>query len=154
MNKIPVDVRLLIRRDMPEILDIENESFRYPWAESDFILSLRQRTVVGKVAEYREKVIGYIIFELNKKYLEVLNIAVHPDFRRQGVGSLLMKDLKNSLGNERSRIKLVAADYNLDAHLFYKSQDFKAVKIVNDYYVTENVDGYKFIYKARQLQGV
>ena len=152
MKELPVNVRWMIRRDMPEVLAIEKESFTYPWSENDFVLTLQQKLMVGKVVEYREKVIGYCIYELRKKYLDVLNIAVHPDFRRQGVGSALMKDLKKQLKNDRKRIKLVAADYNLDAHLFYKSQDFRAIDIIKDYYIAENVDGYKFVYKQKVLQ--
>ena len=37
----------MIRRDMPEVLDVENDGFEFPWSEDDFIRCLRQRTASG-----------------------------------------------------------------------------------------------------------
>ena len=43
-EEVRVHIRWMIRRDMPEILAIEDESFEFPWIEGDFIRCLRQRT--------------------------------------------------------------------------------------------------------------
>ena len=59
-----VHIRWMIRRDMPEVLEIEQSSFEFPWTEEDFIRCLRQRNCIGMVAEYDEKVVGFMIYEL------------------------------------------------------------------------------------------
>ena len=82
---INVHIRWMIRRDMPEVLSIEQSSFEFPWSEEDFIRCLRQRNCIGMVAEYDERVVGFMIYELHKDQLHVLNFSVRPDVRRRGV---------------------------------------------------------------------
>ena len=86
-TQTPVHIRWMIRRDMPEVLDIENGSFEFPWSEEDFIRCLRQRNCIGMVAEHDERVVGFMIYELHKNRLHILNFAVHEQLRRRGVGS-------------------------------------------------------------------
>ena len=50
-EQVRVHIRWMIRRDMPEVLDIENQAFEFPWTEEDFIRCLRQRNCIGMVAE-------------------------------------------------------------------------------------------------------
>ena len=81
--EINVHIRWMIRRDMPEVLSIEKSSFEFPWSEEDFIRCLRQRNCIGMVAEYDERVVGFMIYELHKDQLHVLNFSVRPDIRRR-----------------------------------------------------------------------
>ncbi len=83
---LPVHIRWMIRRDMPSVLAIEQECFEFPWYEDDFVRCLRQRNCIGMVAEASERVVGFMIYELHKHRLHVLNFAVHEHFRRRGVG--------------------------------------------------------------------
>src|SRR3989338_893498 len=100
-QKICVHIRWMIRRDMPEILDIENQSFEFPWSEEDFIRCLKQRNCIGKVAEFEGHVVGFVIYQLHKKRLHILNFAVHCDFCRRGVGTAMVKKLIKELNHER-----------------------------------------------------
>ena len=63
---VRVHIRWMIRRDMPEVLDIENRSFEFPWSEEEFIRCLRQRNCIGMVAEHEQHVVGFMIYELHK----------------------------------------------------------------------------------------
>ncbi len=82
---LAVHIRWMIRRDMADVLEIENSSFEFPWFEEDFIRCLRQRNCIGMVAEYDEHIVGFMIYELHKSRLHILNFAVHPDFLKSGV---------------------------------------------------------------------
>ena len=84
-EQVRVHIRWMIRRDMPEVLRTEQESFEYSWTEEDFLKCLRQRNCIGMVAEQGEKVVGFMIYELHKAKLHILNFAVHPNFRRGGL---------------------------------------------------------------------
>ena len=86
-QEIRVHIRWMIRRDMPEVLEIEERSFEFPWTEEDFIRCLRQRNCIGMVAEHDERVVGFMIYELHKTRLHLLNFCVHRDLRRRGVGT-------------------------------------------------------------------
>src|SRR5213078_3611073 len=77
-EQVKVHIRWMIRRDMPEVLQAEQESFEYAWTEEDFLKCLRQRNCIGMVAEHTEKVVGFMIYELHKSKLHILNFAVHP----------------------------------------------------------------------------
>ena len=90
-KSLNVHIRWMIRRDMPEVLNIEESSFEFPWSEDDFIRCLRQRNCIGMVAEHDERVVGFMIYELHKTRLHVLNFCVHPTYRRLGVGSQMVK---------------------------------------------------------------
>src|SRR5690348_15597808 len=102
-----VHVRWMIRRDMPEVLAIEGQSFEFPWAEDDFWLQLRQRNCIGMVADHGDEVVGFMIYELHKTRLHVLNFAVAAEHRRRGVGRQMMAKLMGKLSQQRrSRLLL------------------------------------------------
>jgi [ribosomal protein S18]-alanine N-acetyltransferase len=85
-DKSNVHIRWIsVSRNMPDLLQIENQSFDSPWSEEDFICCLQQRSCTGMVAERDEKVLGFMIYELHRNRLHILNFAVNPEFRRQGV---------------------------------------------------------------------
>ena len=137
----------MIRRDMPEVLDLELRSFDYPWSEEDFIRCLRQRNCIGMVAEYQEKVIGYMIYELHKSKLHILNFAVHPEYRRRGVASSMMGKLIGKLNiQKRSKLILEVSEDNLDMHLFLKNRGFVATSLLKCFYEQNNRDAYQFVY--------
>ena len=99
---INVHIRWMIRRDMPEVLSIEQSSFEFPWSEEDFIRCLRQRNCIGMVAEYDERVVGFMIYELHKDQLHVLNFSVRPDVRRRGVGMQMVNKLVGKLSQQHA----------------------------------------------------
>ena len=93
-EQVRVHIRWMIRRDMPEVLQTEQESFEYSWTEEDFLRCLRQRNCIGMVAEQGEKVVGFMIYELHKNKLHILNFAVNPGCRRFGVGAQMVAKLQ------------------------------------------------------------
>jgi hypothetical protein len=57
----------MIRAHLPQVLDIEFESFEDPWLEADFIAALRQRNAIGMVAMTGNDVVaGFMVYELHK----------------------------------------------------------------------------------------
>ena len=63
-SPVAVHIRWMIRRDMAEVLDIENESFEFPWQEEDFLRCLKQRNCIGMVAEQDDQVLGQLLLRL------------------------------------------------------------------------------------------
>jgi ribosomal-protein-alanine N-acetyltransferase len=148
---IPVHLRWMIRRDLPEVLTIEKASFRDCWNEEDFLTALRQRNVIGIVAEFGEIVAGYAIYQLSKSSIEILNLAVLPDARRLHVGSQLVWKLVGKLSTQR-RTSLTACvrDSNLGAHLFFKANKFQATKVHRRYYRDSGEDAYELEYSVSE----
>lgn len=150
-HRLCVHIRWMIRRDMPEVLGIENQSFEFPWSEEDFIRCLRQRNCIGMVAEYDEHVVGCMIYELHKNRLHILNFAVHPDFRRRGIGQAMVEKLVGKLTHQRrNRILLEIRETNLDAQLFFRDCGFRAISVLRDFYDDTTEDAYlmQFRYRA------
>jgi ribosomal-protein-alanine N-acetyltransferase len=142
-QQVRVHIRWMIRRDMAEVLDIERGSFEFPWFEEDFIRCLRQRNCIGMVAEHGERVVGFMIYELHKTRLHILNFAVSPEFRRRGVGRQMIDKLLGKLSSQRRvRITLEVRETNLPAQLFFKSAGFRAVTVLRAYYEDSPEDAY------------
>ncbi|EMI26529.1 ribosomal-protein-alanine acetyltransferase [Rhodopirellula europaea SH398] len=136
-------IRWMIRRDMPDVLGIETNCFEFAWSEDDFIRCLRQRNCIGMVAECDERVAGFMIYELHKNRLHILNFAVHSDYRRRGIGNTMMRKLLGKLSQERrNRIMLEVRETNLEAQLFFKSLGFKAISVLRDFYDDATEDAY------------
>jgi ribosomal-protein-alanine N-acetyltransferase len=138
----------MIRRDMPEVLQTEQMSFAYAWTEEDFLRCLRQRNCIGMVAESGEKVIGFMIYELHKAKLHILNFAVHSDWRRQSVGSQMVAKLISKLSSHRrTRITLEVRETNLSAQVFFSKQGFKAMRVLRAFYEDSGEDAYLMEYR-------
>jgi ribosomal-protein-alanine N-acetyltransferase len=147
-EQVRVHIRWMIRRDMPEVLQIEQESFEYAWTEEDFLRCLRQRNCIGMVAEQGEKVVGFMIYELHKSKLHILNFAVSPGCRRAGVGAQMVSKLISKLSSHRrTRITLEVRETNLIAQLFFRAQGFKAVRVLRAYYEDSGEDAFQMQYR-------
>lgn len=145
-----VHIRWMIRRDMPEVLAIEKASFEFPWSEEDFIRCLRQRNCIGMVAEYDERVVGFMIYELHKDQLHVLNFSVRPDVRRRHIGEQMVKKLCSKLSQQRrNRILLEIRETNLAAQLFFRKLGFAATSVLRDYYDDTVEDAYVMQFRYR-----
>jgi ribosomal-protein-alanine N-acetyltransferase len=107
--------------DVEEVLAIERASFRFPWSGKSFLADLalpyavwrvaRPATARGgptvisrrprwstlswrhAVAERTRPVLGYAGVQVILDEGHITNVAVHPDYRHQGIGELLLLDL-------------------------------------------------------------
>src|SRR5271165_523441 len=130
LTQTRVHIRWMIRRDMPEVLAIEHASFEYPWCEEEFLRILRQRNCIGMVAELGERIVGFMIYELHRNKIHVLDFAVHPELRRHGVGRQMVSKLAGKLSSQRrNRIAL-----------------FRAAEVVREHYHDTGEDAYSMFY--------
>lgn len=136
--RLDVSIRWLIRRDMPQVLSIEEQSFGCPWSEENFATALRQRNCIGIVATPTEEfntVLGFMLYELHKARLHVLNFAVHQSYRRVGIGTAMIDKLKSKLSPGRRWIaRMEVGDWNTPAHLLLKSCEFRATRVLPGFY--------------------
>jgi ribosomal-protein-alanine N-acetyltransferase len=153
-EKVRIHIRWMIRRDMAEVLATELASFEYAWTEDDFLRCLRQRNCIGMVAETDERVIGFMIYELHRTRLHILNFAVHPSVRRTGIGRQMLQKLVNKLStHRRQRITLAVRERNLDAQVFFRNHDFKATRVLRNYYEDSGEDAFQMEYRVGDETG-
>ncbi|MHB1037476.1 MAG: ribosomal protein S18-alanine N-acetyltransferase [Pirellulales bacterium] len=146
---VRIQVRWMVQRDMEEVLHIERANFEFPWLEEDFLRCLRQRNCIGMVAEHDDRVVGFMIYELHKMRLHILNFAVGTEHGRRGVGRQMLAKLMGKLSSQRrNRITLEVRETNLAAQLFFRACGFRAVSVLRDYYDDTPEDAYLMQYRC------
>ncbi len=141
-----VQLRCMIRRDMDQVIEIDRQCFADPWGLVEFCERLRQRNVMGLVAESGERICGYFLYELRKNRFDIFRLAVDPELWREGVGSKFLQRLQNKLHPERRHtITALVAETNLFGQLFLRSQRFRAVHTFSGCF--DGRDGYMFEYR-------
>ena len=146
-NGLGIHVRWMIRRDMAEVLTIEREAFEFPWSDDDFTRCLRQRNCIGMVAELADSVVAFMIYELHRARMHVINFAVTRSHRRLGIGTHMVDKLCGKLTpDRRSRILLEVRETNLPAQLFFRSVGFRATSVLKDFYQDTTEDAYLMEY--------
>jgi len=154
-DRLRIQLRWMIRRDMPEVLAIEQEAFEFPWSDEDFTRCLRQRNCIGMVAEVGDSVVAFMIYELHRTRLHVLNFAVRRSHRRMGIGSQMMGKLFAKLSVERrDRILLEVRERNLPAQVFFRSLGYRAISVLKDFYEDSTEDAYLMQFLSAEAASV
>lgn len=150
---LDIHVRWMIRRDMPEVLSVEREAFEFSWSEEDFTRCLRQRNCIGMVAEMADSVVAFMIYELHRTRLHVLNFAVRRSHRRLGIGTQMLDKLAAKLSPERrNRIVLEVRERNLPAQIFFRSLGYRATSVLKDFYQDTTEDAYLMQYSLQAAE--
>jgi ribosomal-protein-alanine N-acetyltransferase len=148
MTTITVQIRWILLLDMPDVLEIERESFEFSWTEDDFLCCLKQRNCSGMVAEHDGRIVGFMIYELHKSRLQILNFAVGVLFRRSTVGRQMIDRLITKLQQQRRKdIVLEVRESNLTAQLFFREHGFMSVHVLRHHYDDTAEDAYVMCYR-------
>lgn len=85
--------RSMTRKDIPFIAHMERICFKTPWSEKSLRDELRNNIAVYVVAETEGSIVAYGGMWIMFDEAHVTNIAVHPDYRRRGIGRMAMKEM-------------------------------------------------------------
>jgi ribosomal-protein-alanine N-acetyltransferase len=114
--------------DIDEILAIERDIFPSPWTRKMLLEKVDNEDSHFIVAREKEKLIGYGGFFMIGKVARLENLAVHPDFRRCGVGAKLLRELLATVkANGGDEITLEVRQGNQEAQSLYKKFGFRAL---------------------------
>lgn len=117
------------------VVEISKVSFPIPWSEQSFRNELTNTFATYIVAKKDDKIIGYGGMWIIIDEGHITNIAVLPEYRKQGVGDAILSKLI-SLCNEK-RVKamtLEVRESNIAAHKLYEKHGFKTEGIRPRYY--------------------
>ena len=78
---------------------------------------------------------------------ELLRVAVHSAWRRQGIGRALLQEVHRAVGLRGDRIRATVPESNLPVQLFLRDGGYKAIRILPGHYDTE--DGYLMEWRRR-----
>jgi|Deesub1362A_J573_1020465.scaffolds.fasta_scaffold01687_11 ribosomal-protein-alanine N-acetyltransferase len=133
----------LTRRHLPEVVAIERASFARPWAPELFEAEIRHRHALPLVAQSLPAgmVVGYLCLWLVAEEVQVQNLAVHPAFRRRGVGRFLLAEGLREAHRRGARLAtLEVRPSNLAARRLYASLGFVETGRRPGYYQAEGED--------------
>ena len=118
-----------------QIAELEKLCFSDPWSEKSIETELSCRLSVWLVALEGEQVVGYVGSQTVIDESDMMNIAVHPDFRRRGIAEALVADLEAALRQRGSRaLTLEVRDSNAPAIALYEKLGFAQVGLRKNYY--------------------
>ena len=122
---------------LDSVVNIENICFANPWSRADLEQQLNLDTSHFAVATLDGNVVGYMGLQIFSGEGYVTNVAVLPEYRRQGIAKML---IEKQLQNEMSFITLEVRESNLPAIKLYESCGFENVGIRPKFYSnpTEN----------------
>jgi ribosomal-protein-alanine N-acetyltransferase len=134
-----LQIRDATHRDLARIWEIERLSFPQPWSLDSFERELTlpfSRMVVATPddADHADPV-GFLCRWLVADELHVLNIAVHPDLRRSGIGTeLLQVAVDEAKAKQALIITLEVRRSNLPARYLYRKFKFEERRLRRNYY--------------------
>ena len=118
-----------------EVTALEAMCFSAPWSEKSVASELTNPLSLWLVALEGESVIGYVGSQTVMGWSDMMNVAVHPDHRRLGVGKALIEELIRQLreqGSENLTLEVRASNENAKA--LYAGLDFMEVGRRKNYY--------------------
>lgn len=130
---------------LPSILEIERNSYSCPWPAEVFVeeLSLKWSKMWGYFPPDSDNPVGFIFYWKIYDELHILNLAVHPAYRRKGIGKELLGALiTHGLKDGFKIITLEVRQSNAAAINLYKSFNFRIIGIRKGYYCDNNEDAY------------
>lgn len=137
--------RWLIRKDLDDVLRIEAACFDYPWDESDFREALTRRLTFAKVIEHNGRIVGYVVYDLRKRSIDIINFAIDPAHQRHGFGAKLLGCLTSKLDDEIRSIRCHIWERNLKGQLFMRAMGFRCAAIKRDFF--EGDSAYVFTFR-------
>lgn len=128
-------VRRMTPADLPAVSALERAVFSIPWTEAMLAESLAQPLYRFFVYERDGQILGYAGMFAVLDEGNIANIAVLPEYRRQGIGRALLTALINE-GREESlsRMFLEVRETNLPAIALYRKLGFTEAGYRKEYY--------------------
>lgn len=130
-------IKTFTEKHLDDVYEIEKICFSNPWSREDLTAQIDNETSHFLVAIVDDKVVGYMGLQIFSGEGYVTNVAVLPEYRRQGIAQKL---ISSQLENEMSFITLEVRESNLSAISLYKKMGFENVGIRPKFYSnpTEN----------------
>ena len=118
-----------------QIAQLEKICFSDPWSERSIASELDNKLAFWLVAVEGDTVAGYIGSQTVMDETDMMNVAVHPDFRRRGIAEALVTGLVEELKNKGSHcLTLEVRASNAPAIALYEKLGFSEIGRRKNYY--------------------
>lgn len=135
-----LDIRPLAYSDLPAVAAIERRAFPTPWSIAMFVLEMSKSTGLCLAALRDGKLVGYTVCSRYDTVWHVMNIAVDPDLRRQGIASALLGEIYLRAGDLSAQFTLEVRRSNQAAIELYERDGFRIAGLRRRYYQDNGED--------------
>ena len=120
-----IHCEMMHRTHVPAVAALELACFSMPWSERAISSELSNPISLWLVALEGDKVVGYIGSQTVMDEADVMNVAVDPAYRRQGIASTLVNGLVEALSHRQVRsLTLEVRVSNEPARALYEKLGF------------------------------
>ncbi len=135
----PLTIRGLAYADLPNVLAIERRAFTTPWSMAMFVLELSKPSGICLAAQGHDALSGYLVCSRYAEMWHLMNVAVRPGQRRQGIATSLIAHLLAEIDDE-NKVMLEVRGSNEGAIEMYRRFGFTAVGQRRRYYQDNGED--------------
>ncbi len=143
-NKIELRIEPMKRSDLGDVMGTEMRSFPKPWTLAMFENELENPVSFSFVARAEgslpsPRVIAYAVFWIVRGEAHILNLAVHPEWRRRGIALMFLKSIIDTMRRkEVFEVVLEVRKSNAAAVSLYKGLGFSEAYTRKRYYGDED----------------
>lgn len=128
----------MVAADLPQVMELERLAFAKPWTPGLFLHELKlsfSRLHLARHNGGSDRLLGYVCWWLVGDEVHILNLAVHPDGRRGGVGrALVQRVVDDAVAHRAVSASLEVGRQNAAASALYRSMGFSEIGVRRDYY--------------------
>lgn len=147
---VSIEVRDMVNSDLDRIMEIEKLCFKAPWGRDDLYREINDNKLsVMQVITIDGLVVGFCDYWNTFDSGTICQIAIHPDYQKQKLGSKLLEEvLKDAKAKKIRTLTLEVRASNEKAINFYKKFGFKITLVKEAYYS----NGEDAIYMIKEVQ--
>ncbi len=134
-------IREMTPQDAAAVEEVEIKCFSVPWSRESFWREAAESNTLYLVAEEEGKIVGYIGAWILSGEGQVTNVAVHPSFRRRGIGEKLFAEfIACGIKRGMTAVTLEVRPSNKAAIALYEKFGLKSVGRRKGYYIDNGED--------------
>jgi ribosomal-protein-alanine N-acetyltransferase len=137
-----VRIRLMDESDLDDVTKLEKLSFKTPWSREAFFNEMtKNQFAYYLVVELNKEIIGYCGLWVIIDESHITNIAIHPSYRRKGIGDYLFRGvmaMAKTLGARKMSLEVRVS--NTTAQALYRKYGFQEGGIRKNYYTDNQED--------------
>ena len=148
-----MQIRRLTYADLPQVIAIERRAFPTPWSLAMFVLELSKPSGICLAAEEEGRLVGFLVCSRYERVWHVMNVAVDPDRRREGIATALLNRLFERVDSSDARFTLEVRRSNDGALALYEGFGFRVAGVRRRYYQDNGEDAYVMWRTPATLRG-
>ncbi len=145
------------KKDFEEVFDLDRMNSEFPKSRKHFKeLSAQQPSALIRIAaEHCGSIISSLFCMVFKKNLRLLDVLVHRNFRRQGVGSMMLGELIETIQEDGrfstvNTIRIFVREKNLSGRLFLQKHRFRGMGVARRFYKDTGEDAYRMEFSLKR----